>query len=345
MKKYLHKTLFAWLVLSASLSLPAQYEMIFVGKANNPIDSMMRDYFYLEGYNVNYVEESEFKTDGGLFSTAAGYEGFDVIVVSESIGSTSANNYRIAGFPIPCVVTEGYVAKTDRWGLLADDSDTYFKQASSANLTADVLTLVITDNEHWITREYDQGAHIIWANADDPTKLGVTGFLLGDDIEGAEPLAEFLFDMGGFPGMWAIPDGSILHGTTTLPNMVLIGVIQTDVGQVFTYEFLDLVRRSVQWVTNDYEAESVRSTDQYQVRIGPNPTKDLVDVSLNMPDPGKVTVHIYDIAGKLVESTGPEILNAGYNRIQLDLSNLSQAQYMYEIITEKDILRGKISKY
>jgi hypothetical protein len=344
MKHQLYKTVFSLLVLFISTAVFAQFEILFVGKSDNLIDAALSEYFGLEGYNVTFVEEADFKVEGGVYASAAGYEGFDVLFVSESIGSSSANNYKNAGFPIPSVVTEGYVVKTSRWGILADESETYFLQASSATLTADVLTMLLINDDHWITQDYGLDYNLVWADASDPTKLGVTAFNLNDDIEGAIPLGQFLFDMGGLPSIWAIPKGSILHSTTELPNMVIIGVIQTDVGQVFTGDFQQFLVKCVRWATDDYEAQGARLPRETNVVVGPNPTTGIVHVSLNLPEAGNVRINIYDIAGKLMKSKNSDHLSAGTTTIQLDLSGMSQAQYIYEIITRNDILKGKIMK-
>lgn len=344
MKTNLYKITCALLVLTLSNSVFAQFDMLFVGKSDNQLDMAVSDYFSLEGYNVTFVEEADFKVDGGVYASAAGYEDYSVLFVSESIGSSSANNYMNAGFPIPCVVTEGYVVKTSRWGILADESETYFKQASSANLTADVLSLVVTDNEHWITQDYEPDYNLVWSDAADPTKLGVTAFNLSVDIDGAVPLAEFLFDMGGLSSIWAIPEGSTLHSTTALPNMVIIGIIQTDVGQVFTGEFQELLVKCVRWVTDDYDTQGVNSQQEYNLHVGPNPTSGLVNVSMTLPEAGNVRVNIYSITGQLMESINSGNLSAGNNTLQFDVSNLVDAQYIYEIITEDEVLNGKIIK-
>jgi hypothetical protein len=343
MKKNLYSIILGALALMMGTPLSAQYELLFLGNDDNPLDSMTMDYLQIEGYNVTFVSPEDFA--GGLYATADGYADFDALFVSESIGSSSANNYLAAEFPIPCVVTEGYVVRSDKWGLLADHGETYFAQASSATLNADVLTMEITDNEHWITKDYELYDQIIWAETDDPTRLGVTSFLLSDDVDGAEPLAKFLFDMGGeLSCMWAIPDGSTLHGTTTLPNMVFIGIIQSDVGQSFTYDFLELIRKSIQWVTDDYVAESVDPSEGFRPVVGPNPTTGLANISIRLPESGNVRVNIFDVAGKLMKSVDAGDLNTGPHTLQIDLSGLSDAQYIYEIRTRTEVFRGKIIK-
>ncbi len=342
MKRNFYPIIFSALALMFSTHLSAQYEVLFLGNADNPLDSMTMDYFQIEGYNVTFVSADEF--GGALYSTPDGYADFDVLFVSESIGSSSANNYLAAGFPIPCVVTEGYVVRSDKWGLLADNGELYFAQASSADLNADVLTIEITDNEQWITKDYEPFEQIIWAETDDPTRLGVTSFNLAEDIDGAVPLAQFLFDMGGLPCMWAVPEGSTLHGTTTLPNMVFVGVIQTDVGQMFTYDFLELLRKSLQWATNDYVPEGIEPSERLGLVVGPNPTTGPVHLSMQLPEAGNVTVNVYDVAGKLMKSVDEGELPPGPHTLQLNLSGLSDAQYLYEVRTPSEVLRGKIIK-
>lgn len=337
-----YKIFLVFIVLFGCSSVRAQFDMLYLSQPENPVDLALIEYFTLEGYNVSYVAEDDFKAEGSVYSTADGYVDYDVLFVSESIGSSSANNYMLAGFPIPCVSTEGFVAKTSRWGLLADDSDLYFRQAGSTDLTNDVLSLIVTDNSHWITMEYDQDYNLVWADAPDATKLGVTSFNLGDDIDGAVALADFLFDMGGLSAVWAIPEGSMLNSSTALPNMVLFGIIQTDVEQVFTGDFLEFMARCVRWVTDDYEAVGLSLRDENSLVVGPNPTNGLVHVSFVLPESGSVSVNIYDMTGRLMTSVNKGRLNGGYNTIQLDFSAMIEAQYIFEIITGNDLLTGKI---
>ncbi len=343
MKTMFYKTSIFLIVLFMSCTTFAQFEILYLGKADNPLDVALKDYFVLEGYNVTLISEDDFK--GAAFATADGYADYDALFVSESIGSSSANNYKEAGFPIPGVITEGYAVRSDKLGLIPENTETYFKQASSAELTADALTLVITDNEHWITQDYELDDRLAWAETADPTKLGVTAFDLSEYIPGAKPLANFLFDMGGLSSMWAVPGGSLLNGTDALPNMVIIGVIQTaDQGHTFTGEFHELLSKCLRWVTDDYENQVENTMQKYNLVVGPNPTTGPVYISLTLPATGNVTLNVYDIAGRLIESVNAGNLNAGDNTVQLDFSNLPEAQYTYEIITKTDILKGKIIK-
>ncbi len=343
MKTIFYKTSAFLFILLTSCAAFAQYDILYLGQADNPLDIALQEYLGLEGYTVTFVSEDDFK--GATYETADGYTGYDALFVSESIGSSSANNYKAAGFPIPCVLTEGYAVRSDKLGFIPENTDTYFKQASSADLTADALTLVITDNEHWITQDYEPDYNLVWAETTDPTKLGVTACDLSAYIPDARPLGAFLFDMGTLSSLWAIPDGSMLNSTDALPNMVIIGVIQSSgQGHTFTGEFHELIVKCLRWVTDDYVAEGVNAPQHYNLIVGPNPTTGIVNVSLNLPAAGNVSLNVYDLAGKLMESTKSDYLGAGYNTIQLDFSGMPEAQYIFEIITGNDVLKGKIIK-
>ena len=343
MKKF-YTLAIIFLSLGMTSQLMAQFEMLYVSKPENQVDIDLIDYFTLEGYNVTSVPEEEFKAEGGLYSTEAGYVGFDVLFVSESIGSSSANNYKMAGFPIPCVATEGFVAKTSRWGLLADDSDTFFKQASSANLTADVLTMVITNGNHFITSELGQDYNLLWASADDPTKLGVTSFDLSADIPAAVPLADYLFDMGDLSAIWAIPEGAVMRETDTLPNMVIIGLIQTDVGQSFTGDMQMFFVNCIRWVTGDYDNTGVDLFKTNRTDVYPNPTDGAFQLRFSQLESGRVTVHIYDHTGRIMKTLTRGSLDAGSHVLSLDLSDVREGPYIYELVTGKERLRGRIVK-
>jgi hypothetical protein len=173
--------------------------------------------------------------------------------------------------------------------------------------------------------------------------VGVTAFNLSDDVPGAVPLGSFVFDMGGLPSLWAVPEGS-LWNETALPNMVFIGVIQTDVGQVFTGEFQELLVKCIRWATDDYEPISVNDPQQEGLLPGPNPTTGLVHVSLTLPEAGNVTVHIYDMTGRLMSTADQGYLAAGENTLQFDISELPDAQYIYEVLTSSEVLTGKLIK-
>lgn len=346
MKTNLYKFTLIFLVFIISSATYAQYNIMYVGVTDDPVDTKMMEALFSEGYTTTFVSEDDFKNPP--YDEASGYDGYDAIFISEVVGSGSVVNFKNAGFPIPCVSTEGYCVRVDRWDFLTDN-DAQFLQASSTDLTADVLTLVLDETDNWISSNYDTPYDLVWSTVEDPTTCGVTGFKLDENVPDAVELGVFLQDvMQDFPSMWAIPEGATLisDNSVVLPNIVIIGVIGPGLGDYATPEYNELIVNSLKWVTGDYEViESIDNVQQYDLDVWPNPTNGIATVSLTLPVSGNVSINVYNITGKLMQSFDADYLTGGENTLRLDLSGLAASQYIYEIITDGEILRGKICKY
>jgi hypothetical protein len=354
MKTKFYKITFILLVIMMGNTAFAQYNLLYVGKGDagvtepsDPVDVKLTEFLFSQGYTTNFVGENDYKA--APYDDAATYEAYDAIFISEVVGSGSVVNYKTAGFPIPCVSTEGYCVRTDKWALITDN-DAQFLQLSSADVTADVLTLVIEDVDHWIASNYDTPYDLVWSSVDvtENNQIGVTGYKLDENVDGAVELGSFLIEgMAGFPSLWAIPEGSTLisDGDVTLPNIVIIGVIGPGLGDYATQEFNELVVNSLKWVTGDYEVpESIINASYNNLNVWPNPTNSIVNVSFDLAVSGNVRINIYNITGSLVETITSDYLTAGNNSLQIDLTNMADGQYFYEILTSDEILKGKIYK-
>ncbi len=347
MKNNLYKITLLILAFIMSNAAVAQENILYVGITDDPVDTELMEYLYAEGYSTTFVTEDDFKV--APYDTNITYEPYDAIFISEVVGSGSTVNFKNAGFPIPCVTTEGYAVRSDKWALITDN-DNQFKQLSSADVTSDVCTMMMYDTENWISSNYEEDYFLVWSTVDVSVnnQIGVTGFKLNENIPDAIPLAINLQDvMSEFPTMWAVPEGSTLisDGTVELPNIVFIGAISTGLGEFATDEFYDLIVNSLKWVTGDYEViNGVNKVESHNLNVWPNPTAGMVNISLTSAVSGNVRVNIYDISGRLMETFNSDNLSAGSNTINIDLSNHAAANYLYEIITEDDILRGKICK-
>lgn len=345
MKTILHKITLILLLFIMCNAVFAQHNLLYVGRTDNPVDSAMMAYLDMEGFNITLIDASEFS--GSDYKIAAPYLVYDAIFISETISSSQTVNFKEAGFPIPCVTTEGYAIRSDRWGFLTND-DTQFKQLSGDARTPGTFTMVIHDVDHWIAERYTPDYHLRWTSLHDSlaSTIGVTSFDLEPTVFDAVSLGHFLSDsLEGLSSIFAIPHGATIASdpNVTLPNMVIIGVVAKGIGTLATDEFNQLVLYSLKWVVEDLEIESVsNNSQQYNLKAWPNPTIGILNLSFTLPISGNVKVNIYDIAGKFVETINSGYLTAGYNTIKLDFSGMAKAQYIYEIITEDDILRGKV---
>lgn len=323
MKKIYKITLFL-IVLLLSNAAFSQYNLLFVG---DPIshDSLLIPYLESEGYYVTGITDDDFAAG---YATADAYSGFDAIFISEIVGSGDVVNYKNAGFPIPCVTTEGYVTRNERWDFITDN-DVQFKQASGAEITDDIKTLVITDGDHYITQGYGIGAEVDWTTAP-IDNLGVTGSKLDENIVGVLKLGVYKdASMADFPTLWAIPDGSIVasSGTTIPVNIVIFGAIAPGLAEFATEDFNNIVKRSLEWVTGNEQMVNINeNVIRLNTKVFPNPALGLATVTFI----GNATsVVLSDVTGQKVTEFIPE-----GNKVTFETSNLAAGVYFVTVENE-----------
>ncbi len=347
MKTKIYTTLFTLTFLFFFGNMFGQYSVLYLTSAENNLeDSLLIDFLGYEGYDVTLVLSADFKA--APYDTPDAYADYDVLFVSESIGSSDANNFKTAGFPIPAVSTEGYGVRTGRWDFQDVTDETTFLQISSSVVTEDAKTLVILDNEHYITMDYDLYDEIVWTSVEGLTSMGVTGFNL-DNVDGAIALGQYKdASFADFNSLFAIPEGSeiiagTLGGTYIESNIVMFGVIAAAM-QYPTEDYKNIILRSIQWATDNRVAVENELAD-FNVKVGPNPTTGSVNFSFNLDSKENVAFNLYDLSGKLVMSKSFDNRPAGRNTLEIDLGGQSNGVFLYEINTGTDVLNGKICKY
>ncbi len=164
----------------------SQDRLLFVGDVTANADLALSTYLSNNGWLVTNIDATTFKSN---YTTAVAYSNYDVLYISETLGSGDVVAFATAGFPIPCLTTEGYAVRTNRWAFITND-DTEFHQSGSGERTDGVKTLIINNFEHYITSAYDINEEVAWTTAD-VANLGVTGFKLDQTIQGAIKLATY----------------------------------------------------------------------------------------------------------------------------------------------------------
>jgi hypothetical protein len=83
-------------------------------------------------------------------------------------------------------------------------------------------------------------------------------------------------------------------------------------------------------------AEGSALPDAYSLdQNHPNPFNPTTTISFSMPEPGKVQLTIYDIAGRQISALVSGWRNAGYHEVTWDASNLPSGIYFYRIETDQ----------
>jgi Secretion system C-terminal sorting domain/Cleaved Adhesin Domain len=65
----------------------------------------------------------------------------------------------------------------------------------------------------------------------------------------------------------------------------------------------------------------------------PNPANDVVHISFELVDAAPVTINVYDITGKLVQTEQKGNLSPGYQNLQIDLGSVIAGVYRVELVT------------
>ena len=343
MKKNLYYIIFCFAFLSIGGITIGQDRLLFVGNGTSTEDVALTTFLGMNNWLITSVDATTFRNN---YVTADIYSSFDVVYISESVGSGDLVAFATAGFPIPCVTTEGYAVRTNRWGFITND-DTEFHQSGSTERTDGVKALIINNVEQYITSAYEENATVFWTTAE-VANLGVTGCKLDQTMQGVIKLATYNDPvMSPFPTLWAIPAGSVVTaGSKTIPvNIVIFGAILPGMGTGATDDFNSIIQKSLEWASGRISSlEKFGSREQNGLSLMPNPTRGIVNVSFTLSTPEIVKINIYDITGKIIESLESGYLNAGPNNIELDLTDKADAQYIIRLITDNCVLTGKICK-
>ena len=79
--------------------------------------------------------------------------------------------------------------------------------------------------------------------------------------------------------------------------------------------------------------------------VYPNPFVDQINLGLNIPSEGEVTISLYNVAGKKVKNTESKTFPKGYNSIVIEGSGLEAGVYISEIRFKDNTIVKKLVRY
>lgn len=322
-----------------------QINLLYVsGNVASEEDTRFVNYLTPQGYNITLVDDGDFATN---YTTADAYADYDAVFISEIVGSGDVIAFATAGYPIPCVTTEGYVARVGRWDWITDNA-VEFHQIEGTEIDEDVKTLIIDDTEHYITSIYEEGEEVVWSTDADVSDIGVTGFTIDVTMSDVVQLARYKSAaLQSFPSLWAIPeDAAVSHTAAVIPvRIVVFGTHANGLGEFATDQYDMIMERSLEWVTDNLNpVKDFVDKQGYDLMIMPNPASGAVKLSFTLDASGKVQINIYDITGKMMETVESGYLNAGRNTLTLDFTDKPSAQYIISVISDNNVMTGKICK-
>jgi hypothetical protein len=239
------------------------------------------------------------------------------------------NNIAADNYQLPIVCFEGYAPRDGRWNWISDN-DNMFNQASGDAVDADVM--IIADNRHYITQNYNQGDEVVWCDRSLITEtIGVTSWA-EDKVTYSYKLAKNKSQANDYPDYWHM----VAVDDDILPNKVVMwGAIGTGLDNgalgvsAGTDEFFDLFHRSLQWVTDDVPAVSVEkemADPTYQLAVFPNPAAGRVIFRFESPVYGPAVATLYNVTGQQVAVYRQGAIT-GRNYIEMDVADLAKGVY------------------
>ncbi len=84
------------------------------------------------------------------------------------------------------------------------------------------------------------------------------------------------------------------------------------------------------------------SLSGYELSGYPNPAKGILIITFRLPEKSSAAISIHDIFGDEIKSMGNNYYNAGWNKVELSLTELKPGIYLYKLQTEKTAVIKKI---
>jgi len=310
----------------------SQKTIMFVGRSTS-MDALtyqseqdLFDSLTAWGYAPEYWSGAEIQA-GGL---EAFYPDYDGILVSETISSSQVNNLAADGYPLPIVNMEGYVPRDGRWNWLTDNEAGFIHTPEDPGGTEEDQFIIIKDNNHWITRNYNIDDEIRWTTGeiDNPAIIRSVSFI-EEIVTFSSKLAisKAHADMSDFWTMVAIDD-DVLPNRVFLWGMHATGLDAETMGvSEGTAEFFQIVRNACEWAFDgkDVGVKEVPK-DVYELAAFPNPASERVIVRFNSPVHGQALATLYNITGQRIDILSKDAV-AGKNFIEMSAKDYAPGIY------------------
>lgn len=340
----------SFLVLSlVCFNAMAQKSVLFVGGAS-PIDSAdmhIADSITAWGYTVTYEEDGNFKD---TYLDASFFTPYDAIILSESISSSNGQPLQDVDYIIPCVNLEGYTVREGKWSWVPWEegvNELYWYTNKTPDI--DGLSMIVTDNKHYITEEYNMDEEIVWSTEVVETIGEQVSYDLSANITGSVALAKSKSAAAnGKFVLTAIPEGTMVPGSladVATKRMVIFATHKNSLAPAAATDgFRNIMKRSLEWVLGAESSVNVQNLESgfSGVKLLTNPVRDLGTISFNLSDAGNVSFSVVNLIGQQTLLRTNEFYSAGNNEITFSTNKLNAGIYVYQLRINNDVYSGKM---
>ena len=300
-------------------------EIMFLSSDGNGVLASARDYnvnpmmaLKDAGYSVTFAKKGSLGGEAQPRDTFD-YSPYAAMVIAPGESSSNILVYAQDGYQVPCVSMQPDAPRKTKWGWCTTDGDDNVEMnVTKIYDNVDSIKMRITNADHWITRDYQEGDLVQWNDGapGDPDWSGkeIKTYDLSITNSMAIPLGRIAADGTSLTSWWAVPDGSSVNTrykdasnttqnkTDVLANRVVILNVYSDGLLYATPDGATMLINSLKWAMKDTVEVGVfkPAIKSGLVFTGPGYIKVKVDA------PSMVTIYSIDgkvVATKAVEST------------------------------------------
>lgn len=332
------------LISSLSIMAHAQKNLLMIGVTINmddhAADRDMYDSLTAWGYEVTFTDDDVYNSSSGLDV----YSGIDGVFINEPLNSRTVTKFGADNYPLPCIVLEGsaVLISDNRWGWVDE-----VIHSGSGNASELDLSIIIKDNDHYITNQYTVGQEIKWADFTGTfTDYNLTASLEEQNVT--------------YSGKLAV--NKALKDITTAWNMITIDSSATFPNNMFfwsissaslagadgnehngTMEYYNIIKRACEWA---FDLMPVSAKPNHapvvELVVFPNPASGRVTIRFKAPVASRAKMSLFDITGQQIQVIMDKKVVAGNNFISLNTNSFPSGVYFIKLKIEDKTAFSKI---
>ncbi len=330
-----------------TFEVPEKGNILYVGgnDESNPrkIDQDLVDRLNAWGYDATYMSAGTYNS-----ADASVYNGYDGIWINETVGSSDVARFSADGFPVHVVIMEP-APLAGNWGLGMGI------EATDGN--AGDYELVIEDNTHYITEDYEVGEKItictnpafdhtgiLFDNADaGVVKLAnVSNTHRRDDFGGGSITAGG-FEVGVIDSTEARPIRMGIFCLTS-PNYDNRTTVSDGNAVNFATEgFYSILERMADWTfegagkpdIDDPLSIDDAAINSMNLRAYQDNSASKTVIGFNTPHPMKTQLTVIDLQGRVIKTISSGSSVPGNNFVELSHADFGRGIYIIQLQTEE----------
>ncbi|MCP4633729.1 MAG: T9SS type A sorting domain-containing protein [candidate division Zixibacteria bacterium] len=332
------------------------------------------DHIYITGYSRNFGYTTIKYDGGGNQRWISYYRGpGDILDIAYAMVLDSQSNVYITGKSYSINRTTDYATvKYDRNGnelwsaryngpgnnhddafdIALDSSGNVYVTGSSFGLdeVADYATVKYDSNGvmQWAARYDGPGSYPDKARAITVSSAGYI-YVTGQSCNNSEDVSDYTtvkYDSDGNE-LWVVRYESLGDGYHNRANDIIVDnsgfiyVTGASRGEETSEDYATIKYRDES--TGIIEADPSISSVYALLSNYPNPFNDATTIKYGLPESGKISIDVYNILGRKVETLVDEHQDAGYYSINWDASTYSSGIYFYKLTTNNKTLTKRMT--